>query len=164
MKTTIFGALMGLFGGLAVFLSISLNWQGWVLFLAWVCFYLYGKSNKKSMNVYLQILLGIVLSILIEFVGGFLTGIIGEMGLYLSIFFFIGSLAFLIKIKGLQDLTAWFIGLVVFFGVEPELTLLDIAHQLLVPLATGFAFGIVVDLIVQKYVFGTENTQVSTHG
>ena len=115
MKTTIFGALMGLFGGLAVFLSISLNWPGWVLFLAWVCFYLYGKSAKKSLNIYLQITLGIVLAILIELVGGFLIGAIGGLGLYVAIFFFIGSLAFLIKIKGLHDLTAWFFGLVVFF-------------------------------------------------
>lgn len=164
MKTTIFGALMGLFGGLAVFLSISLHWPGWVLFLAWVCFYLYGKSTKKSLNIYIQITLGIVLAVLIELVGGLLIGAIGGLGLYVAIFFFIGSLAFLIKIKGLHDLTAWFIGLVVFFGVEPELRPIEIAHQLLLPLAAGFAFGIIVDMIVMKYVFGTGNTEGSHHG
>lgn len=152
MKTTISGALMGLFGAFAVYLSITFGWQGWILFLAWVCFYVYGKSIKKSLNIYLQIVLGIVLSILIEVTGKFFTEIIGEIGLYLAIFILIGSLAFLIKIKGQHDLTAWFFGLIVFFGVEPDLKLLHIGHQLLLPLAAGFAFAYVVDQIVIKLV------------
>ncbi len=152
MKTIAFGSLMGLFGALAVFLSITLRWKGWVLFLAWVCFYLYGKKPKRMLSVYLQISLGIGLGILIELSGSLLIRYIGPPGLFVVIFMLIGSLAFLVKIKGLQDLTAWFLGLIVFFGVEPDLHPKEIAQLLLFPLATGFVFGAVVNWLVGKFI------------
>ena len=158
MKTVIFGALMGLFGVFAVYISITFGWPGWILFLAWVCFYLYGKTVKKSLNIYLQIVLGIVLSILMDFFGGIFSETIGEIGFYLSIFLFVGSLAFLIKIKGLHDLTAWFFGFIVYFGIEPELGFVPIVHQLLLPLAIGFALGYVVDQIVVNLVYGRNSS------
>ena len=65
MKTLAFGLLMGLFGAIAVFVSITLGWKVWVLFLAWVCFYIYGKKTLKLFSIYIQIILGIDLSILI---------------------------------------------------------------------------------------------------
>ena len=65
-KTLTFGSLMGIFGAIAVFVSISFSFPGWVLFLAWVCFYLFGKSVKKSLSIYLHITLGIGLGILIQ--------------------------------------------------------------------------------------------------
>lgn len=159
MKTFIFGALMGLFGALAVFLSISVGWPGWILFLAWVSFYLFGRSLKRSLHIYLQIGLGIGLGILIETIGEILSGSMGMWGLYLSIFLLIGSLAFLTRIKGLHDIAAWFLGLIAFFGVEPPIHILAIAKMLLLPLATGFLFGYVLDTIVSKYVF----TESSSH-
>lgn len=153
MKTLIFGSLMGIFGAFAVFLSSTIGWPGWVLFMTWVCFYLFGKSIKKSLNIYLQIVLGIGLGILIETLGGYFSESIGMLGLYLAIFLLIGSLAFLTKIKGLGDIAAWFIGLIVFFGVEPHIEILPIAKMLLLPLAAGFAFGYLLDTIVTTYVF-----------
>lgn len=144
---------MGLCGALAVFLSISVGWPGWVLFMAWVSFYLFGKSLKKSLNIYLQITLGIGLGILIETFGKLFSESIGMWGLYLAIFLLIGSLAFFTRIKGLRDIAAWFIGLIVFFGVAPHIEILRIAKMLLLPLAAGFLFGYVLDAIVTKYVF-----------
>lgn len=145
---------MGLFGTLAVFLSISIGWPGWVLFIAWVSFYLFGKSLKKSLNIYLQIILGIGLGVLIEMFGKLFSERIGMWGLYLAVFLLIGSLAFLTKIKGLRDLAAWFIGLIVFFGVEPHLEVVSIARLLLLPLAVGFLFGYTLDTILTKFVHG----------
>lgn len=153
MKTLKFGLLMGFFGAIAVYVSITFGWKAWVLFLAWVCFYIYEKNTLKLINVYLQIVLGIFLSILIELLGNFLINIFGEIGLYISIFLLISSLAFLVKIKGLNDLTAWFFGLIVFFGIEPKIHIYDIFHLLLIPLALGFALGYLVDKIVSKYIF-----------
>jgi hypothetical protein len=152
---------MGLFGAFAVFLSITIGWPGWVLFMTWVCFYLFGKSVKKSLNIYLQIVLGICLGILIETLGGIFSESIGMSGLYLAIFLFIGSLAFLTRIKGLNDIAAWFIGLIIFFGVEPRIEILPITKMLLLPLAAGFLFGYVLDTIVTKYVF--RNTGSNSH-
>lgn len=156
MKTLAFGALMGLFGCLAVFSSISLAFPGWVLFITWVCFYLFGTSLKKSANVYLQIVLGIGLGISIELTAGLFSHAVGGLGLYLAIFMLIGSLAFLTKIQGLNDIAAWFIGLIVFFGTEPPLDPAPVIRLLLLPLAAGFIFGYTLDTIVTTFVFGRE--------
>lgn len=153
MKTFIFGSLMGIFGAFAVFLSITIGWPSWVLFMAWVCFYLFGKSIKKSLNIYLQIVLGIGLGVLIESLGGYFSVYIGIWGMYMAIFLLIGSLAFITKIKALGDIAAWFIGLIVFFGVGPDIEILPITKMLLLPLIAGFVFAYVLDTIVTNLVF-----------
>lgn len=133
MKTLIFGALMGLFGSLAIALSSAIAWPAWVLFLAWVCFYLYGKSSKRILIIYFQIMLGVLLSIVMQTVGIMLSKTFGELGQYVSIFVFVGSLAFLIKVKHLHDLTAWFLGFVVFFGTETDASAFAILKNILGP-------------------------------
>lgn len=154
MKTLIFGDLMGAFGAFAFFLQFPWGWPGWVLFLAWVCFYVYGRSMKRSLNIYLQIVLGICLSIGIVLLGEHLVPILGQFGRYVAIFVLVGAMAFLIRIENLHDLTAWFFGFVVFFGTEPQLSPVAIANTLLLPLATGFILGFVVDGHVTRFVHG----------
>jgi hypothetical protein len=149
MKTLLSGALMGLFGATAVLLSQTLQWPGWVLFIAWVSFYLFGKSVKKSVYIYLQMILGIGLAVLIQVTGRALSEAFGLLGLPLAVFLFIGSLAFITKIKGLGDIAAWFLGLIVFFGIHPAIEFLSIA-RLLLPLATGFTFAWLLDTILKQ--------------
>jgi hypothetical protein len=152
MKTLFFGSLMGLFGAFAVYISLAFNMPAWVLFLAWVCFYFYGKLPKRIINIYLQIVLGIILSALIEISGEILSTGIGNTGRYLAIFFFVGSLAYLIKIRGLHDLTAWFLGFVTFFGTGVEVSFIPLLRTLLIPLASGFILGYLVDFIVIRFI------------
>jgi hypothetical protein len=148
MKTLIFGVIMGLFGSAAVMLSEIMQWQGWVLFIAWVSFYLFGKSLKRSISIFLQIALGITLGVLIRTTGTVFAEAIGLFGLPLAVFLFIGLLAFITKIKGLTDIAAWFIGLIVFFGTHPPLEFTSIA-RLLLPLAAGFTFGWLLETVTK---------------
>jgi small-conductance mechanosensitive channel len=149
MKTLASGAAMGLFGAAAVLLSHVLEWPGWVLFIAWVSFYLFGKSVKRSIAIYLQIALGIVLGVLIRTTGTVFAEAMGLFGLPLSVFLFIGLLAFVTKIKGLTDVAAWFIGLIVFFGTHPPLEFTSIT-RLLLPLAAGFTFGWLLETVTRR--------------
>lgn len=101
------------------------------------------------MYIYLQMILGIILAVLIQVTGRALSEATGPLGLPLAVFLFIGSLAFITKIKGLGDIAAWFLGLIVFFDIHPAIEPLSIA-RLLLPLAAGFTFAWLLDTILQQ--------------
>ncbi len=135
---------MGLCGALAVFISFSMGWATWVMFLAWVSYYLFGKSIKVYPLSFLQIILGIVMGVLIQSLASVLAPAIGALGFPLTVFVLIGSLAYAAKIKGLNNIPAWFLGLIIFFGVHPELQIIPILG-LLVPIIAGVVFAVIND-------------------
>ncbi|TYP98195.1 uncharacterized protein DUF1097 [Tenacibaculum adriaticum] len=151
MKTLIYGISIGLFGAVALSLASFFAWPSWVLFIAWISFSFYGKSVKKSINIYLEIILGIFMGVLIEVLGDSLSIFIGSFSSPLALFLLTSSLPFITKIKGLDDIEAWFIGMIVFFGVHPPLELVHII-KLFPPLAAGFIFAYVLDTTVTKFV------------
>ncbi|TPN87206.1 DUF1097 domain-containing protein [Aquimarina algicola] len=150
MKTFLTALIMGLCGALAVFISFSLEWPTWAMFLAWVSYYLFGKSIKAYIPSFLQILMGIVMGVLIRSIAGLLVPILGTFGFPSTVFVLIGSLAYLSKIKGLNNIPAWFLGLIIFFGVHPELKPIPIL-QLLIPIMVGVVFAVINDTGL-KYV------------
>ncbi|RKN79423.1 DUF1097 domain-containing protein [Ulvibacterium marinum] len=150
MKTFLTALVMGLCGALAVFISFSMGWATWVMFLAWVSYYLFGKSIKVYTPNFLQIILGILLGVLIQSMASLLVPTIGAMGFPLTVFILIGSLAYVSKINGLNNIPAWFLGLIIFFGVHPELQVIPVLG-LLVPIVTGVIFALINDIGL-KYI------------
>lgn len=148
MKTFSTALMMGLCGAVAVAISFALGWPTWVMFIAWVSYYLFGRSLKGSLNALLQIGLGIGLGALIQILGQALTGFVGAVGFPLAVFILIGSLAYLSRISLLSNIPAWFLGLIIFFGVHPALELITIA-RLFIPIIAGFAFAMINDLGVR---------------
>ena len=144
MKTFLTALVMGLCGALAVFISFSMGWATWVMFLAWVSYYLFGKSIKVYIPSFLQIIAGILLGVLIQSLAGLLVPAMGELGFPLTVFVVIGSLAYVSTIKGLNNIPAWFLGLIVFFGVHPELRPIPVLG-LLVPIVAGVVFALIND-------------------
>jgi hypothetical protein len=155
MKTFQTAVLFGLFGAVAVSISFAAQWPTWVMFIAWVSYYIFGRNIKNSAFALLQIILGIAMGAMIQFVGMFLGGYLGAFGLPISIFIFIGSLAYLSKIKGLSSIPAWFLGLIVFFGIHPKLEPLSLL-ELVIPLLFGFVFAFLNDTAVHKVQSGVE--------
>ncbi len=43
MKTFLIGIILGLFGAFAVALAFGLQWPAWVMFIAWVSYYIFVK-------------------------------------------------------------------------------------------------------------------------
>jgi hypothetical protein len=93
---------------------------------------------------------------LIQFMGMFFGSYLGAFGLPLSIFIFIGSLAYISKIKGLSSIPAWFLGLIVFFGIHPKLEPISLLEQA-IPLIFGFVFAFLNDTAVQKVQLATKH-------
>lgn len=135
---------MGLCGALAVFISFTMGWPTWVLFLAWVSFYLFGKSIKVYLPSFLQLVAGILMGVLIQSTVGVVTPVLGALGFPLTVFVLIGSLAFISKINGLNNIPAWFLGLITFFGVHPELQPIPVL-ELLIPIVVGVLFAVTND-------------------
>lgn len=140
MQTLKTAIILGLFGAGAVSVSMALKWPTWVLFLAWVSYYLFGKSFKTSIPIFCQIILGILMGVAIQLSTQLLSTFIGAIGFQVAVFLFIGSLAYLSKIKPLGNIPAWFIGLIILFGVHPKLEFIPII-SLLLPIIAGFAFA-----------------------
>lgn len=149
MKTLPIAIAFGLFGAIAVSVSFSLQWPTWVMFVAWVSFYIFGRTWQASMRAFLQITLGMIMAVLIQLTAGLLTELVGPLGFPLAVFFFIGSLAYFARSKSLNNIPAWFLGLIIFFGVHPEPEPLSIA-QLLIPISAGFIFAWANNLVVEK--------------
>ncbi|MNQ12371.1 hypothetical protein D3C85_252740 [compost metagenome] len=144
MKTFINAIILGFFGAIAVTVSFVLQWPAWVMFLAWVSYYLFGRSIKTSIPIFSQIVLGIIMGLSIQLTAGLLTNLVGSLGFQAAVFLFIGSLAYLSKIKGLSSIPAWFIGLIILFGIHPEIEFIPIV-SLLVPIIAGFLFAYLND-------------------
>lgn len=140
MKTLKNSIVLGLFGAIAVTVSMAFNWSTWVMFLAWVSYYIFGKSVKTSIPIFCQIILGILMGVAIQLITQLLSTFIGSIAFQVAVFLSIGSLAYLSKIKFLSTIPAWFIGLIILFGVHPKLEFISII-SLLIPIIAGFVFA-----------------------
>lgn len=156
MKTFQTAIIFGLFGAVAVSISFAAQWPTWVMFIAWVSYYIFGRNIKNSAFAFIQIILGIVMGAMIQLTGMFFGGYLGAFGLPLSIFIFIGSLAYISKIKSLSTIPAWFLGLIVFFGIHPKIEPLPLL-ELGVPLIFGFIFALLNDTAVHKIQSASEH-------
>lgn len=159
MKTFEIAMIMGICGATAVFVSVLFGWPTWVLFIAWVSYYLFGASLKNALTSLLQITLGLTLGILIQTFGYLFTGLIGSAGFPVAVFILIGSLAYISRISILSNIPGWFMGLIIFFGVHPKIELLPLI-SLMAPIIAGFAFAM-INYVAVMAVTGKQNAHHS---
>lgn len=110
------------------------------MFIAWVNYYLFVRDLRSSGRSLLQIGVGILMGVSIQSLSGVLSSILGGFGFPIAVFLLIGSLAYLSQIKGLNNIPAWFLGLIIFFCVHPEIDAISIL-ELLIPVIAGFLFA-----------------------
>lgn len=149
MKTLPIAIAFGLFGAIAVTVSFALQWPTWVMFVAWVSFYIFGKTIKNAMWALLQLIMGMAMGILIQVTAAKLATSIGPLGFPLSVFIYIGSLAYFARTRKLNNIPAWFLGLIILFGVHPDLEPQPIL-KLLVPIISGLVFAWLNNATVEK--------------
>jgi hypothetical protein len=149
MKTLPTAIAFGLFGAIAVTVSFSLQWPTWVMFIAWVSFYLFGKSLQTSLKAFIQIVLGMIMAVLIQLTAGALTQYLGPVGFPVAVFLYIGSLAYFARTRNLNNIPAWFLGLIILFGVHPKPEVPEVS-QILIPITAGFVFAWLNNLVVER--------------
>jgi len=146
MKQFLSAITMGTLATLAIFTSFSFQWPTWVLFIAWLSYYIFGKSLKSALYAFLPITAGIALGIAIQLLGSVLSQYFGTIGFPLAVLICITSLGYLSKIKSLSNVPAWFMGLIIFFSVHPHLEAKPILI-LFIPIIVGFIFAYLNDTI-----------------
>ena len=149
MKTLLIAAIFGIFGAVAVSVSFAAHWPTWVMFIAWVSYYIFGKTWRSSVISFVQILLGVSMGLLIQLTTAFLRNLTGNLSLPVSVFFFIGSMPYIMKVKTFNNIPAWFLGLIVFFGIHPPIAP-EALMELLAPIAGGFILAGLNDTAVEK--------------
>ncbi|NRR93359.1 DUF1097 domain-containing protein [Winogradskyella undariae] len=149
MKQFLTAITMGALGALAVFISFSFHWPTWILFIAWLSYYIFGKSLKSALYTLTPITSGIFMGISIQILGGFLSKYLGAIGFPIAVFIFITSLTYLAKIKLLNNIPAWFIGLIIFFGIHPAIEFKPIL-SLFIPIIVGFLFAFLNDITADR--------------
>lgn len=137
---------MGFCGALATLIAFSLQLPSWVLFIAWVSYYLFGKSLKSALYTIIPITSGIIMGIMIKLLGAGFSQHLGILGFPLAVFILITSLTYLSKIKWLDNIPAWFIGLIIFFGVHPNIEFKPIM-LIFISITLGFIFAFLNDRI-----------------
>ncbi|MBW8244889.1 DUF1097 domain-containing protein [Muricauda oceani] len=142
MKTLITGLSMGLLGALAVFVTFSLQWPTWVLFIAWVSYYLFGMSIKASLHTLLNMTAGFLLGILMATLTHMLEQGLGRFAMPTVVLVCISLLPYLSKIRYLENIPAWFLGLIVYFGVHPPLEARPVLN-IFAAIIAGFVFAFV---------------------
>lgn len=141
LKNQLINALIfGTLATLAVLVSVLFHLPTWILFLGWISYALFGNSPKKAINTFVLILLGVVMSVLIEVFGESLAPVMGETGILLAVFVFIGALTFLEGHQWFGNLAAYFFGMIIYFGLDMSLEISALIEVSL-SLAIGLSFA-----------------------
>lgn len=140
MKSFLQASTLGILASLATLATFSASLPTWVLFLGWTSYFLLGKNIKSSLLVYAQQILGILLAILIIAFGNFLVAKFGTIWFHCSVAVILTVVFYLTKLKKLNMLPAYFLGMIIWFGLNAALTLEEITKAS-IALFTGFVFG-----------------------
>ncbi|MCT3744689.1 DUF1097 domain-containing protein [Elizabethkingia anophelis] len=139
--------IVGVMSALAVILTLNLDLYTWVLFIGWVSFFLFGKSPKQIFFTFIQIVLGFGIAILMLVNGHFLNSIIGEIGTGLSIILVMTSFMYFVpKLKTVNVIPAYFMGIITFYSTHPKLELTEIS-VIIGTIVLGFAFAWITENI-----------------
>lgn len=123
MKKLIHSFIIGLVSAIAVYLTLVFKMPTWVLFMAWVSYYVFGQSLKAISHAYVQIMLGIGVAILITLAGQGLTPFLGLPAFPAAVMVIITVLIFGIeKLRPFTVIPAYFMGMIIFFGLNQPLT------------------------------------------
>jgi len=140
---------MGFIGATAVFTASFFHLPIWVLFVAWVSYYLFGAKPKSSLLIFIQQILGILIAITIQYGGGQLTQYIGMLGNPVMVFIVISAVFYISKAKYLNNIPAYFLGMIVWFGLQSEIIVSSFL-LLVMTLIVGFTFAWLNETLSKK--------------
>lgn len=145
MVTFLSAITMGIMAALAVLSSFYLALPTWVLFIAWTSYYLFESNIKSSVVVFIQQILGILIAILIQYGS---TALSEPLGFPIVVFLVMSMVFYISKLKYLNNIPAYFLGMIVWFGSQTQPNVNTIL-LLSVTLALGFLFAMLNSMISQ---------------
>ncbi|WP_415405789.1 DUF1097 domain-containing protein [Sulfurovum sp. CS9] len=149
MITFALATTLGVVAAISVFISSSLALPTWVLFIAWTSYYLFEANLKSASIVLVQQILGIFIAIVIQYGGTRLSHPLGELGFPLMVFVVMTAIFYISKLKYINNIPAYFLGMIVWFGSQTEPNLKTII-VLSLTLIAGYFFAWLNIIIGQK--------------
>jgi len=140
MKSFLLALTLGILAGLASWFTFLTSLPTWVLFLAWTSYFLFGQNIKSTFLIFIQMLLGILLAIIIIYLGDFLEDNLGSQWFHCSVAIVLFATFYVTKLKVLNMLTAYFLGMVIWFASNTELNWKEI-FKVAIVLIIGLLFG-----------------------
>ena len=131
---------MGLTGAIAIFTASFFGLPTWVLFMAWVSYYLFGTKTKTALLILVQQVFGILIAMIIQYFGTYFSEIIGSLGFPLIVFTVMIGVFYISKLKYLNTIPAYFLGMIVWFGSEAQIDI-NLFLLLIITLLSGYIFA-----------------------
>ncbi len=131
---------MGLTGAIAVFTASYFGIPTWVLFTAWVSYYLFGANLKTALLTFTQQILGILIAIIIQYLGTNLSEHSASFGFPAAVLIVMVGVFYISKLKHLNNIPAYFLGMIVWFGSNAEIAINNIS-LLGITLLSGYIFA-----------------------
>ena len=116
----VFTVIAGIVAAVAAFGSVLLSLEPWAMFVGWVAWFTRPASLVQGINAIVCLWLGLVLAVLGHFSVEIFSPAIGLAALPLTVFFLAIVAVGLRTTPVLNNMLAWFLGLVAFFAAEPE--------------------------------------------
>lgn len=140
MKSLKQALTMGFTGAIAVLTASYFGLPTWVLFMAWVSYYLFGTKTKTAFLILIQQVFGILIAMTIQYLGAFLSETLGVFGFSIVVFIVMIGVFYISKLKYLNNIPAYFLGMIVWFGSNSEIDI-NILSLLGITLLSGYAFA-----------------------
>lgn len=140
MKSLKQALAMGLTGAIAVFAASYFSLPTWVLFMAWVSYYLFGSTTKTAFLVLIQQVFGILIAMAIQYLGTALTETLASFGFPIIVFIVMIGVFYISKLKHLNNVPAYFLGMIVWFGSNSSIEI-KMLPLLVMTLLFGYAFA-----------------------
>jgi len=141
-----FTAIAAIGATAAAVASLQLGWAPWAMFIGWVAYFTRPTSWREGAATGLCLWLGIVMGALATLALGAMMPVAGNPALALGLVVF--PVAFLVvsmrMIPGVDNLLAWFLGMIAFFAAHPELSIIAILE-----LGGAGSLGILTGRLVQ---------------
>lgn len=138
-------AIAAVVAATAAYTSTALGLEAWVMFAGWVAWFTRPTSVRLGVHAVICLWLGMALAVAGHTIVGLATPFLGAAALPLAVLVLASVAVGLRTTPVVNNMLAWFVGLVTFFAAEPE-------HMLpgLLTLIAGTALGAVAGFTCQR--------------
>ncbi len=140
MKSLKQALLLGFISSIAVFTASYLGLPVWVLFIAWVSYYLFGTKIKTATSIFVQQTLGILIAMIIQYFGTYFSETLNLLGFPIIVFTVMIGVFYISKLKYLNTIPAYFLGMIVWFGSKAQIDI-NLFFLLIITLFSGYIFA-----------------------
>lgn len=139
-----FTTIAALGATIAAVISLQLGLAPWAMFIGWVAYFTRPTSWRVGLATGLCLWLGISLGALATLVLGMMAPVLGNAAFAVIVFAIASLVVSMRKMPAINNILAWFLGLIAFFAAHPEPSMIAVLE-----LGGAASLGILTGRLVQ---------------